>query len=150
MIEIKKPASATPGTTSVLTETVDLVAKGCDFTQLNTNPFTLLQGIPGKTIIPFIVTCSYYSTGSLVNGFTIQSDLLPYYTPNSLFAFCAGVGVLPDQSGVVTFNIYGNAPFTTQNNAENGGLLLYTQNDDIAAAFNKCIMSITYYLIDNL
>ena len=150
MIEIKKPTGAIPGTTSVFTDTLDLISLGVNFTILNSSPFLLIPAFPGKTIIPFIITVKYYSNGETVNGFSIQSDALPYNSNNSLFAFLSGGGVVPDQSGTVTFNIFGNAPFIPQNNYEDSGLTLYTSTNQPLSSFTLFKISITYYLIDNL
>lgn len=144
MIEIKKPTS-TGSNTQLITETFNLVGL-TNFTTLNSNPYSIRPGIPGKLIVPIIINCVYRSIGTTTGGYYIFSGNFPYNTINALYCWLTN-GVVPDQAGTITFENFGTAQFSTGNNEIGAGLQLYAAFDELTANYLQFDLSITYFLI---
>lgn len=146
MIEVKKPGSS--GLT-LLTKTVDVLAAGADFTTLFSNPFKLISGIPHKIIVPINITVSYYSIGTQPNGFYICNENLTFAGSNSIFNFLQ-YGVVADQSGIITVQNWGSDVSIAANNTAGGGFNLLTSANIGSADYNKFIITLNYFLIDEI
>lgn len=146
MIEIKKP-TATGGGTQLITAVFDLLNLGVNFTNLFTTPFVLINAIPGKIIQPLMMNFTYYSIGTQTSGFYFSNSATSLNTTNALFCWLSG-GVVNDQSGSISYQFYGTAPFSNGNNPANENLELWTNNNELLAAYNKAILTITYFTID--
>jgi hypothetical protein len=146
MIEIKKKTTTGSGT-QLTTVVYDLMGLSVNFTNLFTTPFVLINAIPNKIIQPLMMNFSYYSVGVQSGAFYFSNSATSLNTTNALFCWLSG-GVVPDQSGSISYQFYGTAPFSNGNNPANENLELWTNNNEILAGYNKAILTITYFTID--
>ena len=145
MIEIKKP-TGTAGGTQLITETFDLIALGVDFTTLNISPFTIINAIPGQKIQPLVMNFDYYSIGNQTGAFYFSNHAETLNSTTALYAWLSN-GVVPDQSGSVTYQMFGTAPFANSNNPAGYNYEIWTPNNEINASYNTAILTITYIVI---
>lgn len=146
MIEIKKPTTSGNGT-QLITAVFDLLNLAINFTNLNTTPFVLINAIPGKIIQPLMMNFSYYSIGTQTGGFYVSNSATSLNTTDALFCWLSS-GVVPDQSGSISYQFYGTAPFSNANNPGNQNLELWTNSNELLADYNKAILTITYFTIN--